>query len=152
MYLLYMCVAWSIGQHAYFWKNSKNWHLQNSIVPRCKQSIPCDRVMARPWSAVVWPWSIMVGHDMTIIWPWSDYGQPCLLNGMMVITMVDHAQTVMVIPWSMMVKSDKLTMVSQGLNDHELTINWPWTDHQSDHGSTMVVRLSVATYSDGQTW
>ena len=32
----------------------------------------------------------------------------------MVITMVDHGQTVMVIPWSM--------MVSQGLNDDELRV------------------------------
>ena len=42
---------------------------------------------------------------------WSDHGRPCLLNGTMVMTMVDHGQTVMVIPWSMMVKSDILTMV-----------------------------------------
>ena len=39
------------------------------------------------------------------------------------MTMVDHGQTVMVISWSMMVKSDISTMVSQGLNDHELTMN-----------------------------
>ena len=49
--------------------------------------------------------------------------------------MVDHGQTVMVIPWLVMVKSDILMMISQGLNDDELTMK---TYHQSDHGQTMV--------------
>ena len=53
----------------------------------------------------------MVSYDMTIIWPWSDHGRLCLLSEMMVMAMGDLGQIVMVIPWSMMAKSDILTMI-----------------------------------------
>ena len=57
------------------------------------------------------------------------------------MTMVDHGQIVMVVSWSLMVKSDILTMVkpwltmvNPGQHDLQLTMKWPSIWPWSNHG------------------